>query len=281
MVIDPVISTPIFSIITPVYNGGTYFEKLIQSITSQSEKSVEHVVIDDGSSDFITLATLQKYPHVRWWTRENKGQYYSMNEGLEKANGEWVCFISADDLLASGALSAVKSIIIENSALEMVWGKGCFIREDGSIYEVQNTLQRFIGLHKYLTQVPHSAIYVKRHYLLDKKLWFDSDKKFKGDFFWIDKLIESRPKRMFIDFVLSNNRIHSGQTTNRMRNLIKEERDQLRQEYKRSRTIYGIAKSIKTVRSAIIRIIFKIKTEGFGAGFVLLKSFFRNRIRIK
>jgi glycosyltransferase involved in cell wall biosynthesis len=277
MVISPVISAPIFSIITPVYNGGIYFEKLIQSITSQSEKSVEHIVIDDGSSDAITLATLQKYPQVKWWAHENIGQYYSMNEGLEKATGDWVCFINADDLLAPGALSAVKSIINENSALEMVWGKGCFIREDGSIYEVQNTLQRFIGLHKYLTQVPHSAIYVKRHYLLDKKLRFDSNKKFKGDYFWINKLNESRPKKKFINYVLSNNRIHSGQTTNTKRNLIKEEQDQLRQEYKRSRILYGIAKSIKTLRSASIRIIYKIKTEGFNAGFDLLMSFFRNR----
>jgi glycosyltransferase involved in cell wall biosynthesis len=141
---DPIFSPPLFSIITPVHNGGVYFEELIQSIASQSETSVEHIVIDDGSNDSITRATLQKYPYIKWWSRENRGQYFSMNEGLEKAVGHWVCFISADDMVAPGALSKVKSIITEDSSLVMVWGKGCHVREDGSIYEVQNILQRFI-----------------------------------------------------------------------------------------------------------------------------------------
>ena len=96
---------PLVSIITPVHNGAKYIEKLIESVRTQDYHNIEHVIIDDGSTDDdATVAILRKYPHLNWWSRENKGQYATMNEGLEAARGELVCFISADDVMASGAV---------------------------------------------------------------------------------------------------------------------------------------------------------------------------------
>ncbi|MBE3118290.1 MAG: glycosyltransferase, partial [Candidatus Atribacteria bacterium] len=96
---------PLVSIITPVYNGAAFIEELILSVQRQDYPNIEHIIIDDGSrDDGATIAILKRYPHLRWWSRENKGQYATMNEGLEAAKGEFVCFISADDLLTPGAV---------------------------------------------------------------------------------------------------------------------------------------------------------------------------------
>lgn len=269
---------PLFSIITPVHNGGKYFEELIQSIVNQSESSLEHIVIDDGSDDGITQETLKKYPHIKWWSRENKGQYYSMNEGLEKASGQFVCFISADDMMAEGTLAVLKSIITKKPSVEMVWGKGCHIREDGSVYEVQSIFQRHICLHKYLSHVPHSAIYIKREYLLNKNIWFNSNMKFLGDFFWILKLIQSGPVKKYINHVMSYNRIHAGQTTQRMRSQILEERAYYAKDIQRSGMILYVTQSFMTIRSALLRIHYKIKTEGLNSGVNLFISFFKKTL---
>jgi hypothetical protein len=110
---------------------------------------------------------------------------------------------------------------------------------------------------------------------------FDSNLKYKGDYIWIIKLIESHPNKKYIDYVLSNNRIHPDQTTNKMRNQISEEQVIIRRGYQSSKSIYSIAKTIKNCRSAFIRILYKSKTEGFGAGVSLFMSFFRDKLKKK
>src|ERR1035437_2844540 len=93
-------SCPLVSIITPVYNGAMYLDKLIQSIQNLDYPNIEHIIIDDGSTDNeATINVLKKYSHLRWWTRPNRGQYATMNEGLEAAKGEFICFICADDII--------------------------------------------------------------------------------------------------------------------------------------------------------------------------------------
>ena len=65
---------PLVSIITPVYNGAEYLNEMIQSVQRQDYPNIEHLIIDDGSQDDgATVAILEKYPHLRWWSRENKG----------------------------------------------------------------------------------------------------------------------------------------------------------------------------------------------------------------
>jgi len=45
------ITPPLISIITPVYNGADYLEELIQSVLNQNYPKIEHLIIDDGSQD--------------------------------------------------------------------------------------------------------------------------------------------------------------------------------------------------------------------------------------
>ena len=61
------LSTPLVSIITPVYNGAEYLEELIISVRDhQDYPYIEHIIIDDGSTDDgETVSILKKYPHLR------------------------------------------------------------------------------------------------------------------------------------------------------------------------------------------------------------------------
>src|SRR5438876_704742 len=74
------------------------FDELIKSVLEQDYLHIEHIIIDDGSTDDgATVEVLKRYPHLRWWSRENKGQYATLNEGLATARGSVVGIISADD----------------------------------------------------------------------------------------------------------------------------------------------------------------------------------------
>jgi glycosyltransferase involved in cell wall biosynthesis len=281
MISDPRANSPLFSIITPVYNGGLYFEELIQSIASQSETSVEHIVIDDGSNDKITKATLKKYPHLKRWSRENKGQYYSMNEGLKKASGKWVCFISADDLIPAGAVLHVKQAIDAHPDHELFWGRSRFIRQDGSRYEVQPILERYTNLYRFCTQIPHSSIYIRRDLLIHNNIRFDPHLKFVGDYDWILRLLANNPRKQFIDQELSYIRLHEGQTTIRMGGKMTLERDNLLKCLKINQTAFTIAQEILSIRSALIRIGYETRSNGPSAGLALIKYFIHHKLSLQ
>jgi len=88
---------PRISVITPVWNGSAYLVPLIESVLQQDYPHYEHIVIDDGSTDEgATVAILQQYKHLRWWSHANKGQYETQNDGLKAATGDIVVIISSD-----------------------------------------------------------------------------------------------------------------------------------------------------------------------------------------
>ncbi|MCJ7621940.1 MAG: glycosyltransferase, partial [Anaerolineaceae bacterium] len=209
------IKYPLVSIITPVYNGVDYIEDLILSVSNQDYPNIEHIIIDDGSSDNgATIGVLQRYPNLRWWTRENKGQYATMNEGLSAAKGDWVCFISADDLIAPEAVRTVIDFIFIHPECDAVYGKSQLINKNGVHYEVQNLLhQTPLWLYKFLPQIHHCSFYVRRNVLLEGNYLFDENLHYIGDYDWILRLINAKFRFGFVNRVLSKIRIHPGQTS--------------------------------------------------------------------
>lgn len=129
---NPLDNLPWVSIITPVYNGSQHIEELILSVKTQNYPRIEHIIIDDGSQDGgATVAILERYPHLKWWGRDNRGQYATMNEGLEKARGDIICFISADDLLCSDAVQNAVDYLAGSSSSDGVFGRTLLILENG------------------------------------------------------------------------------------------------------------------------------------------------------
>lgn len=93
---------PEVSILMPVFNESKDF--LIYSINSilkQSFSDFEFVIVDDGSTDSITITTLERVamndPRVRLFKIGHVGNYRARNFGLSQCRGEFVCFQDSDD----------------------------------------------------------------------------------------------------------------------------------------------------------------------------------------
>lgn len=88
------------SIIIPVYNVEKYLEKCIESMTNQSYKKLEIVLIDDGSTD-QSVQICDKYAkkdkRIKVFHLENHGVSYARNYGLDLANGDYIGFVDSDD----------------------------------------------------------------------------------------------------------------------------------------------------------------------------------------
>ena len=96
---------PVVSIVIPVYNGAEYLDEAVQSILAQDYPSIELIVLDDGSTDG-TREVLGKYTGRFYWeTHENIGQASTLNKGWLMSKGEILAYLSADDILLSGAVS--------------------------------------------------------------------------------------------------------------------------------------------------------------------------------
>jgi glycosyltransferase involved in cell wall biosynthesis len=92
--------SPLFSIITVVYNGGATLEEAIVSVTSQRFRDWEYVIVDGGSKD-NTLEIIKTHSaQVGTWISEpDKGIYDAMNKAVRLAKGRWLLFLGADDVL--------------------------------------------------------------------------------------------------------------------------------------------------------------------------------------
>ncbi|HZW03848.1 MAG TPA: glycosyltransferase [Anaerolineaceae bacterium] len=92
------LSPPLVSVVIPVFNGQNYLREAIESVFSQTYAPVELIVVDDGSQD-ATWEIIQSYGERLWGIRkENGGVASALNLGFEQAQGEWIAWLSHDDL---------------------------------------------------------------------------------------------------------------------------------------------------------------------------------------
>lgn len=98
------------SVIVPVYNAEKYLIRCIDSILIQSFPNFELLLIDDGSKDSsgqICDEYATKDSRVRVFHKENGGVSSARNFGLDNANGNYICFIDADDWIESNYLEYI------------------------------------------------------------------------------------------------------------------------------------------------------------------------------
>lgn len=107
-------SPPVFSIIVPVYNCAPYIRKCLDSVKNQTFKSWECICVNDGSTD-ASGSILDEYARndSRFSVvhQNNQGVSVARNRGIEKACGEWVNFLDADDTVDPHMLTSISLCI--------------------------------------------------------------------------------------------------------------------------------------------------------------------------
>lgn len=96
-----------FSIIIPIYNAAPFLQQCLDSIARQTYTDFEVIMVDDGSTDnsaAICKEMQQRDSHFIYVYKENGGVSSARNLGIDKAKGEWISFVDADDWLADDYL---------------------------------------------------------------------------------------------------------------------------------------------------------------------------------
>lgn len=112
-------STPLISLIVPVYNVEKYLGHCIESVIMQTYDNIEIILVDDGSTDG-SGAICDHYSaidnRVVVFHTENHGQSHARNIGLDNANGELIAFVDSDDTVSPNYIGHLYRLLTENSA---------------------------------------------------------------------------------------------------------------------------------------------------------------------
>jgi len=115
--------SPLFSIITVVFNNEKYLEETILSVLKQSYKNFEYIIVDGGSTD-KTLEIIKKYNNkIDYWVSEkDKGIYDAFNKGMSLCRGNFIGIINSDDIYTKNSLKIISSYIKKKPVFDFIFG---------------------------------------------------------------------------------------------------------------------------------------------------------------
>lgn len=231
------------SIIIPVYNGEKYINECLNSIIKEikNKKEIQIIIINDGSSDKTKeIIEAIEYENLKIYNNENKGVAYSRNFAIEQADGEYIMFVDADDILMNNwyrdILDVIKimklDVIYYNSKIKKtnkemmikyVFGNNnehiCIAGPVSKIYKKDFINQNKIRFKEELINgedmifnfevllKSNNYIVINKDYYMYRQALGTSTKRFNPKFFESDKKFHSYLKKIIDENNMNNNEL--------------------------------------------------------------------------
>lgn len=208
---------PKISIVTPTFNGIATLRETIESVLAQDFKNWEHIVIDGGSTDG-TVDLIRTYDHLTWVSEKDQGHYHAMNKGINRASGDVIAILNADDCYREGTLRKVAQAFIENPDLDALFGDIVYVDGEGrEIFRREEACYDYDVLRfGNVCYVIHPTLFVKRE--VYDRLGVYHYERFLNccDVEFILRLGQNRCRVGHIPQLLANYRMHEhGQSADR------------------------------------------------------------------
>ena len=130
-------TTPLISVIVPVYRVEAYLERCVKSILSQTYKNLEVILVDDGSPDqcpAICDACAEKDARVKVIHQENKGLSGARNAGIDAASGEYLAFVDSDDYVSPHFIEELYQLL-QDTGCAIGQCRFSYVKGDGLVEE--------------------------------------------------------------------------------------------------------------------------------------------------
>jgi len=160
--------SPAVTVLMPVYNAERFVKQTVESVLAQTFRDFEFLIINDGSTD-RSLEILQDFAQrdarIRLVSRPNTGYVVALNEGLEKARGELLARIDADDLADPRRLELQVARMRAEPQLVALGSNAWAMDEDGRMlgdYDVPLTHEEIEANHlKGSSSIHHPAVMLR------------------------------------------------------------------------------------------------------------------------
>ena len=196
-------AVPKVSIVIPVYNTEKYLKQCIDSLTSQTLREIEIIIVDDGSKEECALLCdelAKNDERIKVIHKKNEGQGLARNCGIKASVGEYIGFVDSDDYVDTKMYEALYSVANENDAdlvlsgISFVGGNtfsslGEYVEKNyfdkDTIFENENIKQLILGVVGALPSEPDDSRYgvsvcknlFKRDLLCRENIEFVSERK--------------------------------------------------------------------------------------------------------
>ena len=192
---------PKISVVTPTYNASATIQTCLESVTHQSYRPVEHIIVDGASQDGtmeLVRSFARRHKHVRCRSEKDEGIYDAMNQGIKMAAGEWIYILGSDDTFYQ---DDVLSQVFTNELLldaDVIYGDVLSERFGGK-YDGEFSGEKIVKKN-----ICHQAIFFRRS-VFEKVGMFDL--QFKGHADWdhnLRWLLNPAIRRTYVPITIAN-----------------------------------------------------------------------------
>jgi glycosyltransferase involved in cell wall biosynthesis len=122
------------SVVVPAYNIAGYLAATLRSLTTQTYKNFEVLIVDDGSTDEtaqVAHGFAANYENFHLLKKPNGGLSSARNFGIAAAKGEYIALLDGDDLYRSKKLARHVAVLDSNPQVGVVYSASQAMRDDG------------------------------------------------------------------------------------------------------------------------------------------------------
>ena len=213
----------LISIVLAVKNGEDYLTQTLESIFKQSFNFnlMEIIIINDGSND-STTEIIQSFINrniikiIHIYNNQSIGQTKSLNIGIKKSAGKYICRIDADDLMHKNRIEKQYKFLEENKNCILIGSNYRLIDENNTIIHVEKkklTNDEIRYMSKFRTILCHPTVMFRKYN--EKELWLYSEKyRFAQDAELFLRMIKIGDVKILED-TLTDYRYHSNAVSNK------------------------------------------------------------------
>lgn len=193
------------SIIIPLYNASSYLHHSLDTLLSQSFQDIEIILVDDGSTDespAICDEYARKDGRIKVFHEAHSGVAHSRQIGLEEAQGDFILYVDADDVVETDMITDMYQKAINEDADMVI----CDYREltyDGEVYRKQEptALSGEAVLEDILSGKLYGALWnkmMRREWLMKTKASFPQELTMREDLIFLSQCLPYAQKIAYI-----------------------------------------------------------------------------------
>jgi glycosyltransferase involved in cell wall biosynthesis len=134
--VNSAVGEPLISVVVATFNVVETLGRCISSVSTQTYRHKELIVIDGGSTDGTVKILEANREKIAYWESErDRGIYHAWNKALKVTRGEWVYFLGADDYFSDEQVLARVAPCLKDGPTDarVVYGRVNLVRKDGSV----------------------------------------------------------------------------------------------------------------------------------------------------
>lgn len=199
------------SIITVNYNDADGLRKTLESVSSQTSHSFEHIIIDGGSND-NSVSMIQSYEEsinqssnpfkIIWISKKDKGIYDAMNKGVSISSGEYLLFLNGGDIMASDTV--VENVLSNLTDTDFIIGRSYFSNEGKRCGASPLLSEKDMSMYyMYLHGINHQSAFIRRSLLINAP--YDTSVRISADWlFFVQTIVMRSATVKFVDLFFSD-----------------------------------------------------------------------------